>query len=104
MQYTNTYQPQGYRYQPYQPLQQSSPPVQPMALAMPQQPPMQQPIPQWQPPAEQPAQSPQPPQEAPKMTDSNEALAQAIHRMCDLAEALYSDYRKEDQKIWTSDR
>ena len=104
MQYTNTYQPQGYRYQPYQPLQQPAPPVQPMIPAIPQQPPAYQPVPQWQPPAEQPAQATQTPQEAPRIQDSNEDLAQAIHRLCDLAEALYSDYRKEAQKIWTSDR
>jgi hypothetical protein len=78
--------------QPVQPMQQ--PVMQPMA----------QPVQQWQQPVEQPVQPVQQPQEAPVMPDSNEALAQAIHRLCDLAEALYSDYRKEVQKIWTSDR
>ena len=99
----NPYPSQGYMqpykpYQPYQPMQ----PVQPMQQPVMQ--PMAQPVQQWQQPMEQPAQPAQQPQEAPVMPDSNEALAQAIHRLCDLAEALYSDYRKEVQKIWTSDR
>lgn len=98
----NPYPSQGYMqykpYQPYQPMQ----PVQPMQQPVMQ--PMAQPVQQWQQPVEQPVQPVQQPQETPVMPDSNEALAQAIHRLCDLAEALYSDYRKEVQKIWISDR
>lgn len=103
MNYTqNPYPSQGYmKYQPYQPLQQA--PVPPMQPYQPMQP-MVQPAQQWQQPAEPAPQPAQPQQEAPVMPDNNEALAQAIHRLCDLAEALYSDYRKEVQKIWTSDR
>ena len=95
----NPYPAQGYmKYQPYQPLQQQAVPVPAM---QPYQPVQQM---QWQPPAEQMVQQPlQQPQEA-AMPESNDALAQAIHRLCDLTEALYSDYRKEVQKIWTSDR
>lgn len=95
----NPYPSQGYmKYQPYQPLQQQAvpvPTVQPYA-----------PVQQWQQPVDQQMQAPQavqPPQEA-AIPVSNDALAQAINRLCDLTEALYSDYRKEIQKIWTSDR
>ena len=98
----NPYPSQGYMqykpYQPYQPMQPAQPMQQPVMQ------PMAQPVQQWQQPVEQPVQTAQQPQEAPVTPDSNEALAQAIHRLCDLAEALYSDYRKEVQKIWTSDR
>lgn len=103
MNYTqNPYPSQGYmKYQPYQPLQQAPAPT--MQPYQPMQP-MVQPAQQWQQPVEPAPQPALPQQEAPTMPDSNEALAQAIHRLCDLAEALYSDYRKEVQKIWTSDR
>ena len=97
----NPYPSQGYmQYKPYQPYQ----PIQPVQPMQPVMQPMAQPVQQWQQPVEQSVQTVQQPQEAPVMPDSNESLAQAIHRLCDLAEALYSDYRKEVQKIWTSDR
>lgn len=99
MNYQNPYPQQGYRYQPYQPLQQSAVPV-------PNVQPIQQTVPvqQWQQPVPQAPVEQQAPPEAPVMQGSNDALAQAINRLCDLTEALYSDYRKEVQKIWTSDR
>ena len=99
MNYQNPYPQQGYRYQPYQPLQQAAVPV-------PNVQPIQQTVPvqQWQQPVPQAPVEQQAPQEVPVIPESNDALAQAINRLCDLTEALYSDYRKEVQKIWTSDR
>lgn len=106
----NSYQP-PYKPMYGQPQYQSGPyqPPQPAAQPAPVQPMPQQ----WQP-IEQPApaapaapvapvelqEAPEPPQE---MAGYQE-LAKAINRLSDLAEALYSDYRKEIQKVWTSDR